>query len=162
MRGQPTGAVWLCFQRPYFLYHRKLLGELSRVAARTVTSFIAIRNRSLPPRNAPVQVPSRVTRLVPLFPFNLLNYGFGLTKVRFTTYILWSWLCMLPGTILYVVGSDALFTTMREGEIPWVLLGALAVVVALTFFIVRTARRRLEQAEADSAESHAPTQASEV
>ena len=103
-----------------------------------------------------------ITRLVPLFPFNLLNYGFGLTKVRFTTYILWSWLCMLPGTILYVVGSDALFTTMREGEIPWVLLGALAVVVALTFFIVRTARRRLEQAEADSAESHAPTQASEV
>jgi len=28
------------WNRPYFLYDRKLLGELSRVAARTVTSFI--------------------------------------------------------------------------------------------------------------------------
>ena len=48
-----------------------------------------------------------ITRLVPIFPFNLLNYGFGLTKVPFITYVLWSWVCMLPGTILSVVGADA-------------------------------------------------------
>ncbi|MGH7423919.1 MAG: TVP38/TMEM64 family protein, partial [Candidatus Methylomirabilales bacterium] len=37
-----------------------------------------------------------LTRLVPLFPFNLLNYGFGLTRVPFWTYVFWSYLCMLP------------------------------------------------------------------
>ena len=40
-----------------------------------------------------------LTRLVPIFPFNLLNYGFGLTGVRFRTYVLWSWIGMIPGTI---------------------------------------------------------------
>lgn len=89
-----------------------------------------------------------ITRLVPIFPYNLLNYGYGLTKVRFATYVFWSWLCMIPATVLYVVGADALFTGMRDGEIPWALLGALAIIAALTFFIVRTARRRLKEVEA--------------
>ncbi len=89
-----------------------------------------------------------ITRLVPIFPYNLLNYGYGLTKVPFATYVLWSWLCMIPATVLYVVGADALFTGVRDGEIPWPLLGALAVIVVLTFFIVRIARRRLKEVEA--------------
>jgi uncharacterized membrane protein YdjX (TVP38/TMEM64 family) len=59
-----------------------------------------------------------ITRLVPLFPFNLLNFGFGLTKVPFATYVFYSWLCMLPMTVVFVVGSDALFTAVREGRIP--------------------------------------------
>ncbi len=103
-----------------------------------------------------------ITRLVPLFPFNLLNYGFGLTKVRFGTYVLWSWICMLPGTVLYVVGADALVTAIREGGIPWSLLGALAVVATSTYFVVRFARQRLEQAESGSAGTHVNTQVSET
>ena len=53
-----------------------------------------------------------IVRLVPLFPFNFVNYGFGLTKVPFWTYVFWSWLCMLPGTVLYVVGTDAVVQAM--------------------------------------------------
>lgn len=40
-----------------------------------------------------------ITRLVPLFPFNLQNYAYGLTNLKLTTYILVSWLCMMPATI---------------------------------------------------------------
>src|ERR1700716_412210 len=43
-----------------------------------------------------------LTRLSPLFPFSLLNYAFGLTKVRFRDYVLASWIGMLPGTVMYV------------------------------------------------------------
>jgi uncharacterized membrane protein YdjX (TVP38/TMEM64 family) len=43
-----------------------------------------------------------LTRLSPLFPFTLLNYAFGLTKVRFRAYVLASWIGMLPGTVMYV------------------------------------------------------------
>ena len=86
-----------------------------------------------------------ITRLVPLFPFNLLNYGFGLTKVKFNTYILWSWMCMLPGTVIYVVGTDAFVFTLREGEIPWALLTALAVFSSAALVAVRMARRQLKQ-----------------
>jgi uncharacterized membrane protein YdjX (TVP38/TMEM64 family) len=43
-----------------------------------------------------------LTRLSPVFPFNLLNYAFGLTKVSFWKYALASWIGMLPGTVMYV------------------------------------------------------------
>jgi uncharacterized membrane protein YdjX (TVP38/TMEM64 family) len=85
-----------------------------------------------------------ITRLVPLFPFTLLNYGFGLTGVPFRTYVLWSWVCMLPGTILYVVGADAVTRALAEGRVPWTLVGILAAVSVILFFIVRRARRALQ------------------
>ncbi len=43
-----------------------------------------------------------LTRLSPIFPFNLLNYAYGLTRVRFGHYALGSWIGMLPGTVMYV------------------------------------------------------------
>jgi len=41
------------------------------------------------------------TRLVPLFPFNLLNYALGLTRIPFTAYLLATWVFMLPGALAY-------------------------------------------------------------
>jgi len=41
------------------------------------------------------------TRLVPLFPFNLLNYALGLTRIKLSHYLLATYICMLPGTIAY-------------------------------------------------------------
>ncbi len=40
-------------------------------------------------------------RLVPLFPFNLLNYGLGLTRIPLLHYVLASYVCMLPGALAY-------------------------------------------------------------
>jgi uncharacterized membrane protein YdjX (TVP38/TMEM64 family) len=88
-----------------------------------------------------------ITRLVPLFPFNLLNYGFGLTQVPLATYVGWSWLCMLPGTVLYVVGADAVTTALAQGRVPWVLVGALVVTLIGLAFLVRRARAVLAARE---------------
>src|SRR6266853_3300553 len=47
-----------------------------------------------------------LTRLSPVFPFNLLNYAYGLTRVRLRDYFFASWIGMIPGTILFVyIGS---------------------------------------------------------
>ena len=91
-----------------------------------------------------------LTRLVPIFPFNLLNYGFGLTRVRFWTYVFWSWLCMLPATVLFVVGADAVTKAISQGEIPWPLVGTLAVVAVLLAVVVRFARMRLQRNEKEA------------
>jgi uncharacterized membrane protein YdjX (TVP38/TMEM64 family) len=88
-----------------------------------------------------------LTRLAPIFPFNLLNYGFGLTRVRFWTYLFWTWLCILPGTILYVVGTDVVVKAIAEGRIPWVLIGILAAAVVAIAILVRFANRRLRAKE---------------
>jgi uncharacterized membrane protein YdjX (TVP38/TMEM64 family) len=90
-----------------------------------------------------------ITRLIPLFPFNLLNYGFGLTRVPFWTYVFWSWLCMLPGTVLYVVGADAVTSAISEGKIPWTLIGILAFTAFLITILVRQARKKLKTEEGE-------------
>jgi len=40
-------------------------------------------------------------RLVPLFPFNLVNYALGLTRIPLVQYVLASYFCMLPGALAY-------------------------------------------------------------
>jgi uncharacterized membrane protein YdjX (TVP38/TMEM64 family) len=92
-----------------------------------------------------------LTRLSPVFPFNLLNYGFGLTKVGLKHYILASWIGMIPGTIMYVyIGSLAgdlasLGTgdrTRTTGE--WILYGfGLLATLAVTVFVTRLAKKSL-------------------
>ncbi len=90
-----------------------------------------------------------LTRLVPIFPFNLLNYGFGLTRVSFGAYVFWSWLCMLPATFVFVAGIAAIKEAVAEGRIPWALAGAVAITVVILTLIVRKARSVLSGKEAE-------------
>ncbi len=46
-----------------------------------------------------------LTRLVPLFPFNLQNFAYGVTDMRFTTYSFFTFIFILPGTAMYTVGT---------------------------------------------------------
>ena len=74
------------------------------------------------------------TRLVPLFPFNLQNYAYGLTKIRFTTYALVSSIFMLPGTIAYVQIGGALVSgegNLRKTLVYLSLAGVLILLVSL-------------------------------
>ena len=86
-----------------------------------------------------------LTRLIPLFPFNLLNYGFGLTRVRFRTYAFWSWLCMLPGIVVFVAGTDAVVQFVMGGRVPGVVLAVLGGGVVVLAVLVRFARRKLRE-----------------
>jgi uncharacterized membrane protein YdjX (TVP38/TMEM64 family)/rhodanese-related sulfurtransferase len=57
-------------------------------------------------------------RLVPLFPFNLLNYALGLTRIKLSHYVIASYLCMLPGAIAYTYLGFALKEAVGgEGDI---------------------------------------------
>lgn len=87
-------------------------------------------------------------RLAPVFPFVLLNYALGLTRVRFVHYA-WACLAMVPGTLLYVyyghVGRQAL-AGGGEGKTvwDWVLLGVgLVAVLAVTWIITKKAKQAL-------------------
>jgi len=88
-----------------------------------------------------------LTRLSPVFPFALLNYAFGLTRVKLSHYVVASWVGMMPGTVMYVyVGSLAKLAAgerMRTtGE--WVLYGVgLVATLVVTLFVTRIARTAL-------------------
>jgi uncharacterized membrane protein YdjX (TVP38/TMEM64 family)/ferredoxin len=63
------------------------------------------------------------TRLIPAFPFNLLNYAFGLTKVPFTHYLMTTFICMLPACIAFIVFSSSLLGLIKGKVSPAALLG---------------------------------------
>jgi uncharacterized membrane protein YdjX (TVP38/TMEM64 family) len=94
-------------------------------------------------------------RLSPIFPFNVLNYALGLTRVRFRDYAL-ACIAMAPGTLLYVyygrvagdLASAASGSTQRGAEY-WVFLGVgLVATVVATVFVTRIARRALGESRA--------------
>ena len=94
-----------------------------------------------------------LTRLSPAFPFNLLNYAFGLTRIPAREYVLASWIGMLPGTVLYVyVGSLAGdLATLGQGArartaAEWTLYGVgFLATVAVTIYVTRIARGALDR-----------------
>lgn len=64
-----------------------------------------------------------LTRLIPLFPFNLLNYAFGLTGIRFRPYAMATFVFMLPGCIAYIVFSSSLLDLFQGKVSPAFLIG---------------------------------------
>lgn len=91
-----------------------------------------------------------LTRLSPVFPFALLNYAFGLTRVSLMEYVVASWIGMMPGTVLYVsVGAlaGAASRPNQRNPLEWVLVavGILAT-AGVTVVVTRLARRELAKA----------------
>ncbi len=93
-------------------------------------------------------------RLSPAFPFNLMNYALGLTRVRYVDYLVAS-VGMLPGTLLYVysgkIAGDV--ATLAGGAAPprgagyyLVLTVGLVATLAVTMMVTRLARRALADA----------------
>lgn len=85
-------------------------------------------------------------RLSPIIPFFLLNYALGLTKIRLHTYIISSWVGMIPGTALYTyvgsLGKTILATESSPAD--WVILGiGLIATVSVTVLISRIAKKSL-------------------
>ncbi|MBH8576605.1 TVP38/TMEM64 family protein [Nostocaceae cyanobacterium CENA369] len=93
-----------------------------------------------------------LTRLSPIFPFNLLNYAFGITGVSFKDYFIGS-IGMIPGTIMYVyigslasdiaaIGTEAQPT---NSTMQWTIrIVGLIATIAVTVYVTRIARKALE------------------
>ncbi len=111
-----------------------------------------------------------LTRLSPVFPFNALNYAYGLTNVSLRDYFFASWIGMMPGTVMYVyIGTLAGdLATIGAGEArarttgEWILLGVgFVATVVVTLFVTRMARKalgsRIDLDEAADDQSNAPS-----
>lgn len=94
-----------------------------------------------------------LTRLSPAFPFNLLNYAYGVTRVSLRHYVLASWIGMMPGTLMYVylgslAGDLATAGTGHSVRTPaeWALYGVgLLATVGVTVYVTRIARAALRK-----------------
>src|SRR5436190_23373505 len=97
-------------------------------------------------------------RLSPVIPFNLSNYLYGLTGVKFWPYVLASWIGMMPGTLLYVyigtagkaaVSAAAGGEAMKHGWQYWTFMSlGLAATIVVTIWVTKIARHAVRKTEA--------------
>lgn len=93
-----------------------------------------------------------LTRLSPIFSFNLLNYAYGLTRVSLKEYVLASWIGMMPGTVMYVylgsLAGDLASLGAETGHVTtpgeWAMYGiGLAATVGVTVYVTKIAKKAL-------------------
>ncbi len=82
------------------------------------------------------------TRLIPIFPFNLLNYAFGLTGIRFSHYVLSTFVFMLPGATAYVVFASSLLDLVKGRVSARFIIGVVLVVLVSLIPVIYRMRKR--------------------
>lgn len=95
-----------------------------------------------------------LTRLSPVFPFSLINYIYGITKISVKNYSLATFFGIMPGALLYIyIGStmknlqDVLSGNIEQTAAQqWLLYGGLLATVILTVLITKIARNALQEA----------------
>ena len=90
-----------------------------------------------------------ITRLVPIFPYNIQNFAYGITDISLSHYSLYTFLFMVPGVALYTIGTAGL----TFGENRWlyfgIAAGLLVMVLLLGAFVKKKymSKEELELAE---------------
>ncbi len=83
-----------------------------------------------------------ITRLVPIFPYNLQNFAYGVTDIKFSTYSIASLIFMIPGTAMYTVGTAGL----ADRENRWLYIGiAIALAVGVMGVSAYLKRRYVQE-----------------
>lgn len=72
-----------------------------------------------------------ITRLVPVFPYNLQNFAYGITDISFRNYMIYSFLFMIPGTAMYTIGTAGVLDPEKR-----VLYLSITVIISIVVIVV--------------------------
>ena len=90
-----------------------------------------------------------ITRLVPLFPFNLQNFAYGITDIGFWKYTILSFVFMLPGTALFTLGAGGIVNEENR-----ILYAALALIIGIIIFFMCIFMKKKYLVPIDKQEEH--------
>jgi len=77
-----------------------------------------------------------ITRLIPLFPYNLQNFAYGITHISFAKYFIFSFIFMIPGTAMYTIGAAGI--SQPENRTKYILIAVgLGVIVFLVAYYLK-------------------------
>lgn len=92
-----------------------------------------------------------ITRLVPLFPYNIQNFAYGITDISLLHYSLYTFIFMIPGVALYTIGTAG----FMPGGNQWLYFGIAAALLVIVVFLGWFIRKRyLEDAKEMSDAEH--------
>ena len=140
--GAVWGTVWTTVGANLGAIAAFLIG---RYAARDMVEGMVEKNQALKKIDEGVARQGwrmlMITRLVPIFPFNVQNYVYGLTDIPLRTYVLVTVPCMLPATIAFNFAAGSV-RTGDFGKTLWY-LGVAAISFVLLSLIPNWVRKRL-------------------
>lgn len=71
-----------------------------------------------------------ILRLIPAVPYNLINYAFGLTQMKLSSYLLFSAIGIIPGTLAFInIGDKAMDPASPDF---WIAIGLLLILLVVT------------------------------
>lgn len=79
-----------------------------------------------------------ITRLVPLFPYNLQNFAYGITDVSFAKYSIYTFVFMIPGVAMFTIGTAGLI----DGGNRWLYFGIAAALLVMVVFLGNYVRKK--------------------
>ncbi len=82
-----------------------------------------------------------VLRIIPIAPFVVVNYSFGLTRIRFWRYLAWSALGMVPPNVALVMGGHIFHDAIVKGMVSWPVVVAATAAAALVLTLAVVGRR---------------------
>ena len=83
-----------------------------------------------------------ITRLIPIFPFNLQNYVYGITSIGFGAYAVTSFFCMMPGTVAFTAAAGAVVAGALDARRMLLLLAVAGVLLVALSLLPRWLRGR--------------------
>ena len=162
--GGPAAIMTLAAGAVYGVVNGTILVSLSSITSAT-TAFLLARgvfrprvlriaeeNRTFGSLNRAIRKEGArivaLVRLSPAFPFTIVNYLFGLTPVPLASYVLASWIAMLPGTLAYVYFGSALgdVTGAATPLQKSIKIGLAAAAIVATILVARIAARAIRSA----------------
>jgi uncharacterized membrane protein YdjX (TVP38/TMEM64 family) len=82
-------------------------------------------------------------RVLPVAPFAVVNYGFGLTAISLWRYTAWSLVGMVPMNVALVLGVDLFYTAATRGTVPWPLVARASAALLLLAGLAAAGRKAL-------------------
>lgn len=76
-----------------------------------------------------------ITRLVPLFPYNLQNFAYGITDISLGAYSVYTFLFMIPGVALFTIGTAGILDSGNRALYIGIAIGLFILVMLLGWLI---------------------------
>lgn len=136
--GAVWGSVWSTVGANLGAAVAFLVG---RYAARDMVAAWVEKNRALKKIDDGVRKQGwrmlLITRLVPIFPFSIQNYVYGLTNIKFSTYVLVTLPSMIPATIAFSFAAGSAREVVLQGGQPEAVKKTIIyLAIAAVFFVI--------------------------
>ena len=78
-----------------------------------------------------------ITRLLPIFPFNLQNFAYGITNISLVKYFMGTFLFMIPGIIIFSLGTDGIINSQDRNTMFLIVTIIVVLMVVLGIYLYK-------------------------